>query len=92
MVDEIKAQVEVEPGDGDAAQPVKLALTVKDVAEMLGIGRRTVWRLIATGQIPPPMRIGRSVRWRKASFERWLEKREREALREQKSGISHTGP
>ena len=75
-----------------AAPSTQLLLSVKEVAGALAVGQRTVWRLIATGQIPAPFRIGRSVRWRKASFERWLEKRERDALREQKSGISHTGP
>ena len=40
-------------------------LDVREVAEILGIAVRSVWRLSATGELPPPVRIGaRIVRWR----------------------------
>ena len=39
-------------------------LTVREVAELLKISARQVWKLAASGRLPGPMRLGRSVRWR----------------------------
>jgi len=62
---------------------VKLALSVKEVADALGVSESTVWRLSAVGELPSPVRVGRSVRWGRASLENWLAKRERKAKRQQ---------
>ena len=49
-------------------------LDVRQVAEILGIAVRTVWRLSAAGELPPPVRIGvRIVRWRLSDIEQYLE-------------------
>jgi prophage regulatory protein len=48
-------------------------LTVEDVASMLRVAKRTVWRLVSTGKIPQPIRYGRNVRWRSADIDLWLE-------------------
>ena len=40
-----------------------ILLTVKQVAQLLCIGERTVWRLSSTGELPSPICIGRSRRW-----------------------------
>ena len=37
---------------------------VGDVARMLSITERTVWRLTKEGQFPAPVHIGGSTRWR----------------------------
>lgn len=37
-------------------------LTLKQAAQRLAISRRTLERLIASGQFPPPLKIGRSSR------------------------------
>ena len=43
---------------------VKL-LTVQEVADVLGVTARHVWRLASMGQIPDPVRLSeRVVRWR----------------------------
>lgn len=34
-----------------------------EVAEALKISRNTVWRLVKTGDLPPPRKIGGSSRW-----------------------------
>lgn len=53
-------------------------LTVKDLADLLGIHERTCWRLAAmdeAGQpeFPKPLRIGpKTVRWRPADVEAYL--------------------
>lgn len=39
-----------------------LLLTLKQAAQRLAISRRTLERLIASGQFPPPLKIGRSSR------------------------------
>lgn len=39
-------------------------MTVRDVAARLKVSTRQVWKLAASGRLPGPMRLGRSVRWR----------------------------
>lgn len=53
-------------------------LTVKEVADMLGVHERTCWRLSAKadagqGDFPRPVRIGpRTIRWRLADVEAYV--------------------
>jgi excisionase family DNA binding protein len=44
----------------------------RGVAAVLDISVRTVWKLVAAGALPAPIRLGRSTRWRTADIERWL--------------------
>lgn len=48
-------------------------LNVSDVAGKLRISSRQVWKLLASGRIPDPVRVGRSVRFRAADIERWVQ-------------------
>lgn len=43
------------------------------LAKRLEISRRKVWSMNATGALPAPVRMGRSVRWRESDISRWLE-------------------
>lgn len=44
-------------------------LTVKQVANMLGIGKSTVWELARTGKLPKPIKLSsRITRWRMSDF------------------------
>jgi len=43
-------------------------LNIKDVADRLKISIRSVWRLVARGELPSPMKIGRKI-LRFSSFE-----------------------
>ncbi len=45
--------------------------TVKEVAEALGLGESSVYRMAKTGRIPAVV-IGRRVRFEPASIEAWL--------------------
>lgn len=36
---------------------------VKQVAELLNVSVREVWRLVARGELPPPVKIGRCSVW-----------------------------
>jgi len=48
-------------------------LTVKEVAEMLGLSERTVYRLTDMGKMPRPVKIGAAVRWRRSELDTWIE-------------------
>jgi predicted DNA-binding transcriptional regulator AlpA len=48
-------------------------LTAKDVAGMLSLSKRQVFRLHSCGKIPRAIRIGGSVRWAKGTIAKWLE-------------------
>ena len=44
-------------------------LTVSQVADLLYVSTRTVWRLTKVGDIPQPLRFSRKlVRWRKSDI------------------------
>ena len=47
-------------------------LTVRQVARLLQVSPRQVWRLARTGALPPPLKIGGATRWRAADIERAL--------------------
>lgn len=38
-------------------------LNVKDVARLLCVSVRQVWRLRSAGSLPEPVKVGKSVRW-----------------------------
>jgi predicted DNA-binding transcriptional regulator AlpA len=45
-------------------------LTVKDVASILKVHPRTVWRMSATGDIPAPLALApKTIRWRLRDLE-----------------------
>jgi excisionase family DNA binding protein len=56
-------------------------VTVQDVAEMLSTTPRTVYRMIASGELPGT-KFGRSIRVPLDRLERWLEQKEQEAAKE----------
>jgi excisionase family DNA binding protein len=52
----------------------RLAFSITEVATALGIGRRTLERLIASGKFPKPdLRIGRMPRWKRETVRAWIE-------------------
>ena len=59
-------------------------LTVKDVAAMLKIHPRTVWRMSAMGEIPAPLTLApKTIRWRLKDIEAHLAKLAAQAEAEQ---------
>lgn len=45
---------------------------IRDVCEMIGVGRSTIYQWVAQGTFPSPVRISeRAVRWRIEEIERW---------------------
>lgn len=47
-------------------------LTVEEVAARLRISQRQVWKLLASERLPKPVRLSRSVRWRKSDVDEWV--------------------
>ena len=50
-----------------------LLITVDELAELLSVSTRTVWRRLSSGEIIEPIRIGSSVRWRLAEVKTCIE-------------------
>ncbi len=53
----------------------------KEVAAMLGIGVRSVWRKAQDGRLPPPVKVGGSTRWVKSTMCDWIVEQEEMAER-----------
>lgn len=50
----------------------RLLLGVVDVARVLGLGERTVWRLSGSGELPAPLKIGGRRLWHRPTLEKFL--------------------
>ncbi len=48
-------------------------ITAKELAAMLDISIRTIWRRRSDGSLPPPIQIGGSVRWRLIEIREWIQ-------------------
>jgi prophage regulatory protein len=58
----------------DSAPPTFLRLPM--VVRMTGLGRSTIYRLMAMNRFPCPVRVGdRAVAWRRSDLDRWSEAR-----------------
>ena len=54
-----------------------LFLRMPAVIRMTGLGRSTIYRLIAEKKFPGPVRLGdRAVAWRPSDIERWSDERQ----------------
>lgn len=54
------------------ARPAEL-LSVEEVGQMLGISSRTVWRMVSAGEIPEPVKIGGSTKWRRSDIQAMID-------------------
>lgn len=43
------------------------------LAEMLGISRKSLYHALDAGQLPSPIKIGNRLRWRIEDIEAWLD-------------------
>ena len=48
-------------------------MTVEDLAKLLSVSVRTVWRLRRNASLPRPVKIGGGVRWRISDVRAWIE-------------------
>ena len=49
-------------------------LTTADLGKQLQLSKRTISRMLSAGELPPPVRIGRLVRWREADIAQFIER------------------
>ena len=47
-------------------------LDVQDVAALLKVSPRTVYRLADSGKMPRPYKLGSLVRWRRTAVDAWI--------------------
>lgn len=51
-----------------------MLLSAAEVARQLSISQRQVWRLVSSGELPAPVRVGeRSSRFRRADIEAYVD-------------------
>ena len=54
-------------------------LRLKDVVELVGLSKTTIWRRTRAGEFPPALRLGgpltRAVGWKMTDLATWLEQR-----------------
>jgi len=55
--------------------PLARALTVTELAELVGVPEKTVYRWRHRGEGPEPIRVGRFLRFDPNDVSRWLEER-----------------
>jgi excisionase family DNA binding protein len=46
--------------------------SAEELATILKVSERTVWRLLSAGKLPRPIRFGGNVRWRMDDVQRWI--------------------
>ena len=54
-------------------RPDCVLVSCRELAQMLSLSPRTVWRLLSAGKIPRPIRIGGSIRWAESTILAWLQ-------------------
>ena len=59
------------PNETDSSQPI--LISVDELATILGVSSRTVWRLLSAGKLLHPIRLGGVVRWRYAEVRQWID-------------------
>jgi excisionase family DNA binding protein len=57
-----------------AIQEQQTLLKADEVATLLHVSERTLWRLLSAGKLPKPVRFGRSTRWKADEVAGWIER------------------
>jgi excisionase family DNA binding protein len=61
-------------GIGVAEQKNALLISAKELAKLLNVSTRQIWRMRSSGKLPKPLILGcHSIRWRTSEIENWLE-------------------
>jgi prophage regulatory protein len=48
-------------------------INAEELARLLDVSERTLWRLLSGGKLPQPVRIGRNTRWRLEEVSDWIQ-------------------
>lgn len=65
-------QTTVDDPVDDRVQAIPLLISAAQLAQLLNISTRTLWRLHSTGQVPEPLKLGGSTRWRLNEVQLWI--------------------
>lgn len=57
----------------NGVQEEVLLIPANQLATLMQISTRTLWRLLSANRLPEPVRIGGSVRWRLDEVKQWIE-------------------
>jgi prophage regulatory protein len=65
----------LQPQPSEQSSPA-LLLRIAMVVRVTGLGRSTIYRMIASAEFPSPVRLtNRAVAWRRTDLEKWSEAR-----------------
>ena len=53
-------------------QEAPMLLNAQQVADLLGVSVRHLYKLHNSGRLPAPIRLGRAVRWRREELQAWI--------------------
>lgn len=56
----------------DSSTTESALITAKEVASLLGISVRSVWRMESSQQLPSAVRLGGLVRWQRSVIMQWI--------------------
>jgi excisionase family DNA binding protein len=59
----------------DAQIPTSPYVTIAELAKLIGVGLRTVKTWRASGNLPKPIRVGRTVRWLRTDIDEFLKRK-----------------
>ena len=51
----------------------RVLMDVGQLARMLDVSTRTLWRMLSAGQLVAPIKLGGNTRWRRRDVEEWVE-------------------
>jgi excisionase family DNA binding protein len=49
-----------------------LLINAEELARLINVSKRTLWRLRSAGDLPAPVRLGSTVRWRLDEIRAWI--------------------
>jgi predicted DNA-binding transcriptional regulator AlpA len=55
------------------AGPAPLLLSARQAAVLCSVSLATFWRWRSSGRVPPPVRVGGCVRWRRQAIVDWID-------------------
>ena len=63
---------ELPDGRTGGRDELPMLITAGELAEMLSISVRTLWRLVSAGELVGPIKIGGNTRWRLDEVRAWI--------------------
>ena len=63
----------------DTTEPA--TYSVQQLAKYLGVAVRTIYRMRDSGELPPPIKFGKLLKWPRKTIEKWLEEQAATARR-----------